>query len=247
MESTLVVHLNLKNRLMKKTITLSVPQPCQESWDQFNVTTAGRHCDKCATTVWDFSQMTEQELMDFLTHRKHKVCGRFRQDQLASYPVSSTSKHIGFPWLKAGILSFLLASSSPLLAQNQIKDRQEQVETTSTSIEKTSIPTLRGQVLCEGEPLPGANIYTKDGEKGVIADIDGYFTLPAGTKPGEMFICSFIGFESQEFIVPNNTVELMELQMENNYLIMGSLEVLEPQEVGFFRKLKHNITKIFKS
>lgn len=45
---------------MKKSITLSIPQSCNEIWDEFSKTATGRQCDTCATIVHDFSQMTER-------------------------------------------------------------------------------------------------------------------------------------------------------------------------------------------
>ncbi len=247
MESFKVVHLNHKNGLMKKTITLSIPKPCKENWDQFANTTSGRHCDQCATIVHDFSEMTDQELIDFIKKGNHNVCGRFRKDQMISYPLAATTQQKETPWLKAGIISLFLAGSAPLMAQSQVKDPQEQTAASIIEENATKTPVFTGKVLCEGEPIPGVNIYSENGEKGTISDLDGNFTLPEGTQVGEKFIVSFIGLESKSFIVPVNTVELQALELDLDYVIMGSLEVIEHEEVSFFRKMKHNIAKIFKS
>ena len=247
MESFQVVHLNHKFRLMKKTITLSVPKPCNESWDQFTNTVTGRHCATCATEVLDFSQMTTQELIDFLKQGNHNVCGRFRKDQMTSYPILEETNAYGTPWLKAGLVSMILAGSVPIMAQSKVNDPQEQVSASRVQTIKSDTSEYTGQVLCEGGPLAGVNIVSEDGKKGTVSDLDGHFTLPEGTRAGEKFICSFIGLESKEFIVPTSTVELVQLQLDLEYIIMGSLEVIEHEEVGFFKRMKHNIAKIFKS
>ncbi|GGF04034.1 hypothetical protein GCM10011383_13890 [Hymenobacter cavernae] len=45
--------------------------------------THGRYCGACEKVVIDFSQMTDDELTDFLAARSsERVCGRFRPDQL---------------------------------------------------------------------------------------------------------------------------------------------------------------------
>lgn len=231
---------------MKKTITLSIPQPCKENWDQFTTTATGRHCAHCSTEVQDFSTLTDQELIDFLQKGNHHVCGRFRKDQLTSFPVTTATQRKGTPWLKAGIVSLFLASSTPMIAQSQVKDPQEQTTTSSTTANATETPPYKGKVLCEGEPIPGVNIYSENGEKGTVSDIDGNFTLPEGTQVGEKFYVSFIGLESKSFIVPESPIELEALEFDLDYVIMGSLEVIEHEEVSFFRKMKYNIAKIFK-
>lgn len=72
--------------------------------------------------------------------------------------------------------------------------------------------TIKGTVYDEtGEPLPGTTIYIKDRPgTGWITDIDGKFTAKANR--GETLVFSFVGYDSQEYIVLEN-VDNLEIHM----------------------------------
>ena len=55
----------------------------------------------------------------------------------------------------------------------------------------------------EGSLLPGANVLVKGTSKGVVTDFDGQYSINA--SPNDVLIFSFIGFQSQEITVGNQT------------------------------------------
>lgn len=62
---------------------------------------------------------------------------------------------------------------------------------------------VKGRVLDNnGEPLPGASISLKNEKKGVVADIDGNFSIQADLN--STLVVSFVGFNSKEIKVKNN-------------------------------------------
>jgi len=65
----------------KKTITLSVPKPCHQSWDDMTPVSGGKHCSSCNKVVIDFSDYTDKELALFFKS-KPNCCGRFDDNQL---------------------------------------------------------------------------------------------------------------------------------------------------------------------
>lgn len=54
-----------------------------------------------------------------------------------------------------------------------------------------------------GEPVPGANISIKGTTSGTITDLDGKFTIQV--KEGQSLIVSFIGMQTQEILIENQT------------------------------------------
>ena len=56
----------------------------------------------------------------------------------------------------------------------------------------------------DGEVLPGANIVLKGTSKGVVSDFDGNFTI-AVPNAQAVLVVSFIGMETKEVVVGNNT------------------------------------------
>lgn len=55
----------------------------------------------------------------------------------------------------------------------------------------------------DGSPLPGANVLVKGTSKGVITDFEGQYSINA--SPNDVLIFSFLGFQSQEITVGNQT------------------------------------------
>ena len=56
---------------------LSVPFACTESWDAMSPVHQGRHCSTCQTTVYDFANMSDAELVSFFENYKgNHLCGR---------------------------------------------------------------------------------------------------------------------------------------------------------------------------
>jgi hypothetical protein len=67
---------------MSKNLQIRVPQPCGKNWDDMLPSAGGRHCSSCVKTVVDFTLMSDQEVLSWLTNANRKVCGRFSADQL---------------------------------------------------------------------------------------------------------------------------------------------------------------------
>lgn len=65
--------------------------------------------------------------------------------------------------------------------------------------------TVTGMVTDpSGIPLPGTNILVKNTDNGVQTDFDGNYTIEANI--GDTLIFSYVGFETQEIIIPSSLV-----------------------------------------
>ncbi len=60
---------------------LTIPDPCQQKWNHMETFNEGRHCKSCNTTIVDFSDLSNEELIDLLQTGKYH-CGRFHEDQM---------------------------------------------------------------------------------------------------------------------------------------------------------------------
>ena len=68
---------------MRQPVSLTIPQPCHQSWAAMTPTTAGRHCAACEKTVVDFTLKTDAEILAFLAGAvSGRTCGRFAAGQL---------------------------------------------------------------------------------------------------------------------------------------------------------------------
>ena len=64
------------------SITLSIPQPCHESWNEMTPVEKGRFCQSCQKTVTDFSTLSDSQLIELLKSKQATTCGRLTASQL---------------------------------------------------------------------------------------------------------------------------------------------------------------------
>ncbi|HEY0031206.1 MAG TPA: energy transducer TonB [Bacteroidia bacterium] len=65
----------------------SVPDPCHESWQNMLPQQNGRYCGSCQKVVVDFTNKTNQEILDYINANSgKKMCGTFKKQQLPQIP-----------------------------------------------------------------------------------------------------------------------------------------------------------------
>lgn len=214
-----------------KNLSLSIPKPCSEKWENFTLTSHGGFCSSCSKTVVDFTNMSDDQILDFFAKKPTHACGRFRPDQLKAYSATAPLKiNPGLTLLNAGFLSmlFMLAGKQTFAQDITPKTKKEVVDRRRHTADKTdeSAPqTLRGVVLAEdNEPIPGANIVLKGSETGTTADANGRFEFPEKVKEGDILAISFIGFETLEYVVPKKASDL-EVRLMCDVTTLGEVAV----------------------
>lgn len=61
----------------------SVPNPCHEKWDGMQPKENGRYCGSCQKVVIDFTNKTNDEILDYIKENSRKqLCGTFKNSQL---------------------------------------------------------------------------------------------------------------------------------------------------------------------
>lgn len=71
-----------------------IEQPCKEKWNKMIPLQEGRLCQSCNTPVIDFTQKSEQEILDYFeTRSSEHVCGKY------SASTVSTPNSIRFKWI----------------------------------------------------------------------------------------------------------------------------------------------------
>lgn len=79
--------------------------------------------------------------------------------------------------------------------------------------------TITGTVKdADGLGLPGVNIVIKGTTVGTVSDIDGNYSLNVGDRTDAVLVFSFIGFQTQELALGNNTVINVTLQTDAELL-----------------------------
>jgi hypothetical protein len=175
---------------MMKKLTVNIPKPCAESWDQMTKTEQGRHCASCDKVVIDFSQMSDHQIYEaLLQYKGKKVCGNFYVDQVhrpmyyiknrrfEKWPAIAAMLVAGFFQLNQGNLNAQInhpkqiCATESNLEKNPYKDVSKKTEPASDSLITYTIRVF--------------NENTKEKLSNITVDIDsvGIFTTD---KNGEV-------------------------------------------------------------
>lgn len=208
----------------KKALTLTIPEPCSENFNEMIPVKGGKFCGSCEKTIVDFRTMNDYQILKFYQQNKGKICGVFNNRQLnraMPFPVevkpSSNWKAIAA--LAAGVLfsgglaaqTATTAIGKRIITEQAIqKEKQEENSTTSNRV-------IRG-IVKDGEyqdGLIGANIFVKGTTIGTNSDLDGYFelTIPDNLITFELEV-SYIGYDTQtllfneKYTIPSYQIEI---------------------------------------
>ena len=210
---------------MKSNIAIHIPQPCHEDWQQMPPVNNGRFCQSCAKQVVDFSVMTDQQVLNYLSTAAGRVCGRFADDQLQRplQPVQQEKKKI---WWAAAALPLLMVFGRA--AAQKTKAQQETVVVIPTpraamalglfSPRITPAPTVGDTVIstgthisgrvvtATGQAVPFASIHVANYPVSAMVDSAGYFTLQLHGKSDSISLeASAIGYADTSVLLANNS------------------------------------------
>jgi hypothetical protein len=198
--------------------------------------------------------MRDDEILDYFSNKQVYTCGRFREDQLKTYTDRAPKIYPGLTLLKAGFLSLLfILVSKPASAQTTTSKTKTEVvqdadQQTEANVANAQGRTILGVVKSEedNEPLPGISIVLRGTPKGTCTDADGRFEFPQKLNDGDVLVFSFIGLHAQEYVVPRQGKEAIEIRMKADLLtmtgevIVAGMVYTEPQSRfnKFWRKVK---------
>ncbi|MFV0507552.1 MAG: TonB-dependent receptor [Bacteroidales bacterium] len=133
------------------------------------------------------------------------------------------------------VLSTLFAGTE---VNYTIKDRVIVLNTRESVADETASQgrTISGKVTdSEGLALPGVTVMLKGTTKGTITDIDGKYTVADIPSAGGILVFSFMGMETQELAVQDDSV----INVEMTYEAIGLKEIVA---VGYGTQRKINLT-----
>ncbi len=225
--------------------TLSIPNPCNEKWENMTPTEKGRYCKVCQKEIYDFTKLSNHELIKKLDNNEN-VCAKYLKNQLnVDLYSNKQSKPRATKLLIT--LSSVMAISQPMVKANPNIDthiatsiQQPDAFTTSETPKHTSDSLIiKGSVVdkLDGEPLPFATIIQKDTEDSTTTDFDGNFEMVIHLNPetGKAVLqFNYIGMKSTEVEITRNT-KTLNVEMEVFEELLG--EIYIERKVGFFERI----------
>ena len=216
---------------MKKAITIRIPEPCHEDWNQMTPTDKGKFCSVCTKEVFDFTQVTDEELVKRV-HNNEKICGRFKSSQINRE--MKLERKSGFslaPLAASFLLPFTLLASTK--TNTNAKDSNLQGKSYSslnisslnrTDDEKMQI-TTQGKIVDEnGKPLVNVKISVKGTNKKEISGLKGDYLIRSVND--KILVIKKEGFISQEIKLnrKSETINIV-LKKEIRVLVNGMISI----------------------
>ncbi|MCT8339963.1 carboxypeptidase-like regulatory domain-containing protein [Flavobacteriaceae bacterium TK19130] len=163
---------------MKKAITISIPEPCHEDWNEMTPTEKGRFCDQCTKEVVDFTSQSDEQIIKHLEHNT-KLCGRFRASQLDRK--LQLERKEGFslaPWAASLLLPIsMMAHSATSTENSKSPESYISLGIGSRSGDRIQITTTGVVTDTEGNPLRNVKITVKESGKTEWTNRKGAFKI----------------------------------------------------------------------
>lgn len=199
--------------MAKKQLTLSIPTPCTENWNNMTPDKNGKFCGSCQKTVVDFSRMTDTEIFNYFDSFQGATCGRFTEKQLTT-PFNApliVKPQNRWAWALSALLLPTLAASQTVKMSSPIEIFDPSVFESKSSVGGVFL-TIKGEVNELGGnflPVDGAIVAVHINDKIVAygqTDSLGIFLIDLSKSyENQSFILevSQIGFEKERLLFDN--------------------------------------------
>lgn len=216
-----------------------------------------RYCSHCSKSVSDFTQLTDDQILEKITKTNGKICGRLTEKQLQQDYIlrkqSDTNSII--PKFLSGLLLLGLADN---IKANEFKSKTEIVENRHLDNEgeqdKREIQTatkdslkniIDGQVIDAEtkEPLMFANVIIKDKKIGTVTDENGNFRLviPDSLLSDKItLVIKYVGYKETEFLINVKDLPLLKkiLIIKAEQVLMGEVVIIKKKRWWQFWRRK---------
>ncbi|QIE58814.1 hypothetical protein G5B37_04325 [Rasiella rasia] len=222
---------------MKKSITVSIAEPCQEDWAAMSPTEKGKFCAACTKEVIDFTGATDEAIVTHVL-KNNNVCGKFIPSQLnRKLTLERKTTHRFAPLAASFLIPFTLFATTNKnpVAQPQQKEftslgigsmqSNAQITTkTPTVSDSTKTVTIIGTVTDINKlPLVGVNVLIKGTAKGTQTDFEGNYTIEVAPK--QTLVFSNVGYISKEILI-SNVSNSINLQLQEDLSMMGEMVIM---------------------
>lgn len=142
----------------KNPIQISIAKPCQQPWSQMQPGSEGRFCSNCQKSVFDFSGMSDKEILAKLAQPNPPQCGRFGRQQVHRPIFPPSAKPLRtWPYVATAAMMLLLAMPQTTHAQRPLinMSTQRNISSATNLSSFNAMPNdttfiLKGQVVNAG-------------------------------------------------------------------------------------------------
>jgi hypothetical protein len=230
--------------------SIAIEKPCDQSWQQMTEVNNGRYCGHCCKTVVDFTRMSNEEIIKYLSAGTH-VCGRFESYQfnsLNNYLAVQNEKPFSWKGLAAGLSLMLTLPLTKTEAKPRYQTMQMPVDfkkdVQTARADSTLITTVQGIIIDRSDktPIPGVSITVKGTPIGTATNTAGKFVL--NSKIGDVLVITVVGYQRQEILV-RECDQRINLELQEITQMLGEPVMMKYKRPSLVKKVWHKIKGIF--
>ncbi len=160
---------------MKKSIKITIPEPCHEDWNKMTPTEQGKFCAQCSKEVFDFTNASDEELYKKV-QAGASLCGRFKKDQLdREIKLERKKGHSLLPYAASLILPASILTTN--IAEAKVETKPMISLDVGVHSEKAQV-TITGYITdSHGIPINNAEVIVLETSHSVRTGPDGYYQI----------------------------------------------------------------------
>lgn len=225
---------------MKQKIQISIPEPCQEGWQNMTPVEKGRFCASCQKTVLDFTHLSDNEIIK-LVSKNDALCGRINVSQLNRNLIETKIKSNYFGYFATSVLAFLSLGTYTIVAQEKPVQEQTDLKYLNKATDSVKNITVTGVVTGNsGEFLQGATVVIKNTSSGVQTNEKSEYSIKVNI--GDILVFSYLGYEDRVITVNANKINV---QLHNS-LDSFDIGIIITKKRTFFGRTFHKIGNWFR-
>lgn len=224
---------------------------CSKKYESMAPQQGGSFCGNCEKVVLDFSNLTNQEIVEYFEVSSSKTCGRFHGRQLDELNKSLEQEPPKYlKTIKAGVLGATLLASSCNTTKELNQDCNSDYASSYVVVgnlesDSDTIFTIKGIVLDELDyPVIGANIIVDDSSLGTQTDFDGKFELKIRSELSDSVKLStkYIGYQTLDVKLLDLRNKEVKITMSDSGFMLGEIVVKYP----IHKRIWNGIRKVFR-
>ena len=234
--------------------SITIKNACQQQWSEMSEGRGGKFCEQCQKTVIDFTQFTDQEIIQLINEKKEKLCARVLPGQTnRNLEIPQQGNKLASSVLAIGLLASVVPGNThaaiPFIHSTEIRfpridkafiDKPELEVNNDDPILNDSLKyTIQGKVVDSAtkQPIAFASVYLKNTKRAYTTNKDGMFTLVIpkdDLNKLNYLIVNYVGYKAFEKIIHRKDIpaklDLIMLAVDQNEMLGEVVIVLKKRK-----------------
>jgi len=237
---------------------LRIAAPCTASWEGMAGDERVRHCSLCSLNVYNFAEMTAEEVRDLLVRTEGRVCARLyrRADGTVltrDCPTGIRAFRRRASRAAAALVAALLTLPGLAFGGTTCKTRGAKVKLTVERVAAGQGAVFTGIVRYDRAALPGVTVVVREEatrrEFAKVTDANGAFTIAAlqdGVYRIQFMLSGFLTATTEHLEIEAGEVirANVDMRLNTKETVMGAVAPIITPEAGTTRMSEDELRKL---